>query len=322
MKILLLLLAALLVIGSSIRLKIEVLMPFNEGEFINQYNSLLHEKEQSGIRGNKTDNLLPVNEPPSVCQDMGYTNKKVTTDLKPVIIAGYPGSGNDLSRTIVQRLTGLDGNDIYTEQGNCSTWRRAATCKTHYPVIDTFPPESMRDSFASTAAILIRNPAKAIPSFFNFVWEYEHSLADHSRQGPEDEWIKWRDEAFDDQIEQWFALLVYWFDNWDIQTVIPYERLTQPKPGPFILQQLAQQLESSGFLTASDYQCQWYDCVVRSAKVKRAPHQYSPSYTLTQKRKIIDVVNQTLAHFSYHDVLAQVLQQYMLEIDQDVRVVD
>jgi hypothetical protein len=254
------------------------------------------------------------------CQDMGFTNKSATTEQKPVILAGYPGSGNDLSRTIVERLTGFDGNDIYTSDGNCSAWQRAATCKTHFPMNGDYPIDSIRDSFAPSAALLIRNPANAIHSLYNYFWELDHNVTDHSQQGPEGEWITWRDEQFDYQIEQWSKLLVYWFDHWDVQTLLPYEQLTHPETGPLLVQQLALHLEFSGFSTATDYECQWYDCVVQSARVKRAPHRYAPSYTLTQKRKMLQAVKQSLVRFSDHSALAPLLHQYTIAI-QNVRVV-
>jgi hypothetical protein len=254
------------------------------------------------------------------CQDMGYSNKSSTTDQKPVLIAGYPGSGNDLSRTIVERLTGYEGNDIYTSDGNCSALRRAATCKTHFPMNADYPIDSLRKSFAPTAALLIRNPARAIHSLFNYFWEQDHNLTDHSQQGPEEYWTIWRDEQFDYQIERWSELLVYWFDHWDVQTVLPYEQLTHPETGPLLIRKLAQQLESSGFPTATDFECQWYDAVVKSARVKRAHHQYTPSYTLAQKLKMLHLVKQSLARFSDHPILAPVLYQYTIAI-QHVYVV-
>ena len=320
----LLLAAVLLVIKSLLRERIGASTTFIERRDRNDHPYLRssdRDEEHLATKVNATNSTVSFQEPRVECQDMGAMNRDLATNPKPVIVAGYPGSGNDLSRTIVERLTGLHGKDIYTENGNCSAWQRAATCKTHYPIIDTYPPDAIRGSFAPTAALLIRNPAKALPSFFNYIWEFEHSLSDHSQQGPEEEWIKWRDANFDIQIEQWYTLLVYWFENWDIQTVLPYERLTRIETGPHILQQLAQQLESSGFPTATDFECQWIRSVVLSAKVKRAPHSYTPSYTLVQKRHMIQVVQRTLTRFSDHSALAAVLQQYITSMEQHVRVV-
>jgi hypothetical protein len=340
MKGLFLCVATFLAICASIRLGVDVATRYDQREATTRcaysadvakvqrigtaaetMNQLEQNKTLRGTNENKANNESTKQEKIVQCQSMAR-NKNTTTSLKPVLIAGYPGSGNDLSRTIVEKLTGFDGNDIYTENGNCSVAQRAATCKTHYPIISTFPPEAIRDSFGPSAAFLIRNPAKAIPSFFNFVWEFEHELAGHSQQAPEHEWIQWRDISFGEQIELWYHMIVYWFDHWYVQTVLPYERLTDPDEGPLVLQQLARQLESSGFHVATDYTCQWYDCVVQSAKVKRAPHAYVPAFTSAQKMKMVRVVQQASEHFAHHSVLAPVLQQYIIDIEQHVRVVD
>jgi hypothetical protein len=307
MRVLLICAAALLVTCSSVRLVTDMM---HGGVFQDRSrpDAMLRFKsfEQTFRNNSKTQ------EQQAKCQDMEARFRFATTDRKPVVVAGYPGSGNSMTRTLVEKLTGFDTADLYDQQ-NCSS-NRVATCKTHFPVFDIFPPEPLRSIFAPTAVLLIRNPADALPSFFNVVWEGKHAVGFHSQQGSEEEWKQWRDENFDVQIELWYKLLVYWFKEWYIQTVLPYELLTDSQEGPLIVQQLARQLESAGFQVAPDPDCQWYDTVFRLAYSKRAPHRYRPSYTHSQKRKLLQVINRALVVFDGHLVMTPILNQYMLDI--------
>jgi hypothetical protein len=119
---------------------------------------------------------------------------------------------------------------------------------------------------------------------------------------------------------EWYSLLVYYFKDWFIQTVLPYERLTDPQEGPLIVQQLARQLESAGFQVATDLECQWHETFVHLAYAKRAPHRYSPSYTAAQKLKLLQVVNRALIDLSNHSVMIPILRQYLLNITNSVTV--
>ena len=45
-------------------------------------------------------------------------------------VAGYPGSGNDLLFTLVEKITGFEGNDIY-KRGDRDKNHRAAIFAKH-----------------------------------------------------------------------------------------------------------------------------------------------------------------------------------------------
>jgi hypothetical protein len=253
----------------------------------------------------------------SPCQDMG--NHNATTTSKPVWVAGYPGSGNDLLRTLVQRMTGFEGRDIYKDV-HCAVGR-TATCKTHWPVYRRHPPLDLLDDFHETAVLLIRNPAKALPSLYNYEWEYTNHIQDHSKQAPEDAWVDWRDANFGRQIRIWKRVVTWWLEHWDVRTLVPYERLIHESTGPALLRQLATQLEAANFPVATDWQCQWQWCVQQAATVKRSGHKYTPPFQPHQKQAMLKVVNQTLTQFSNHTVLSDILKFYLLDIEQNTRVV-
>ena len=315
--------AALLVTWSFLRLISDMVAPFKRcytevplvKERVESEGTPDIYGETTTLRGTSTKKEFPTQ-----CQDMVSRFRNATTDRKPVIIAGYPGSGNTVTRELVESLTGFEAADLYAGEKCLSN--RVVTCKTHFPVYDFDSPNMFPDRFAPTAALLIRNPADALPSYFNFCWERTQNVSEHSQQGSEEEWIKFRDAHFDAEIEGWNVLLNYWLKEKYVQTVLPYERLTDPKEGPQIVKQLMRHLESAGFPVATDFECQWYKTVVRSAKSKRNGRQYVPKYTSDQKLKLLEVINRTMVDLEGHSIMTPILSQYMMDISQSVDLVE
>lgn len=109
--------------------------------------------------------------------------KDVTVTSKPMWIASFPGSGAELFRDLITSITGqptVDG----TMKGKCQSGKgRVVTCKTHWPTITANsnsnsqyqdPLVTVKDAsknYHTTAMVLIRNPAMAIPSWYNQIWE-------------------------------------------------------------------------------------------------------------------------------------------------------
>ena len=82
--------------------------------------------------------------------------------------------------------------------------------------------------------LLLRCPIHAIPSYHNFLYEKEHSIPDHTVRAPEDAWIKWRDQHFDEEITIWKKHVLYWMTEYEAKDrlVVSYERLVHTKTGP------------------------------------------------------------------------------------------
>ena len=262
---------------------------------------------------------LTKKEFPDQCQDMVSRFHNTTTNRKPVIVAGYPGSGNTVTHALIRKLTGFN-SEGFDDPEACNS-RRVVTCKTHYPVYYYRQPDLLREEVAPTALLLIRNPADALPSHFNVIWEGNNNVSSHSTQGAEEDWIIWRDENFDKEVELWYQLLKYWFKEWYVQTVLPYERLTHSEYGPPNLEQLVRHLESSGFPVATDFECQWYQTVIRLAENKREPRRYTPKYTTVQKMKLLEVINRIMTDLEGHSVMTPILSQYIKDISQSVDLV-
>ena len=110
--------------------------------------------------------------------------KDVAVNSKPMWIASFPGSGAELFRDLITSITGqptVDG----TMKGKCQAGQgTVVTCKTHWPTVSTSgsnsnseyqdPLVTVKDAnknYHNTAMVLIRNPAMAIPSWYNQIWE-------------------------------------------------------------------------------------------------------------------------------------------------------
>lgn len=112
--------------------------------------------------------------------------------------ASYPGCGARMTWNLVEALTGLETGDDWNNNGRGS---EVITVKTHYPqsngILVDFDLEIKR------GFIVIRNPMKSIPSFFNHIYEMRNHLPVHSERAPLEEWIKWRDHYLDVEIAEY-----------------------------------------------------------------------------------------------------------------------
>lgn len=276
---------------------------------------------------------------------------------KPMWIAGYPGSGNDLLRKLVEHLSGFPGKDVYTddhchldpdhEKYDAAPKRRtslqqslrqprqqraAATCKTHYPAYKRYPPHEYTHKMTQDAAILlVRNPMNAMPSHFNFLWEYQHRIPDHSQQAPEQAWITWRNSHWQEQLQLWQQLLYYWYEHWQMLIVLPYEHMVQSTRGPLLLQMLAEQLDENHVppkhaadnttwldFDTYDFGCHWHYCVQskRGATVKRSSHAYQPTFTPEQYEGLRQVLGETYQYFKVRGEkdMAHLLWEYLTTV--------
>ena len=159
------------------------------------------------------------------CTTRKTAPKRIQT--KPIWVASFPGSGAELFRELITGITGqptLDG----TAEGVCRNGL-AVTCKTHWPTLhepgyqqDPLV-QTRRQRFHSTAILLIRNPSKAIPSWYNQFWESRVSGSFHARQAPEESWNKFRRRYHDieQRIDQWKEMILYWVRSSSIPILQP-----------------------------------------------------------------------------------------------------
>jgi hypothetical protein len=180
-----------------------------------------------------------------------------------VWMPGFPGSGSELMRQLIEAITVLPANlpthekikwqkagNVYsTRRGSLSTCLHAVTCKTHWPVFrnsthhDKFREDRLLHNSrpldeAEPAIFLVRHPLLAIPSWYNY--QYEDSIRNntgtstHAHQAPQPMWEKWRDNQFRSALERWAQIIERWFDTanaeenfrFQVHYVIAYEHLT------------------------------------------------------------------------------------------------
>uniref|UniRef100_A0A7S4N2Q0 Sulfotransferase domain-containing protein n=2 Tax=Odontella aurita TaxID=265563 RepID=A0A7S4N2Q0_9STRA len=189
-------------------------------------------------------------------QECGYPVHYARTfrsesDVEPTVAASYPGSGARMTWMLVQSLTGQATGDEWNfgKQGD-----KVVTMKTHHP----HPMGKKRDwpREIPRAILLLRNPADAIPSFHNFLYEVQHKLEGHSTRAPHDEWVNWRDSSatdgelrgggFERLLASWVNSVKYWMNSYpregEHRLTLAYEDLIGDNNG------INTTLELGGFL--------------------------------------------------------------------------
>jgi hypothetical protein len=124
--------------------------------------------------------------------------KKPPMDVDITYAASYPGCGARMTWNLVEALTGLETGDDWNNNGR---GEEVVTVKTHYPQSNGILPEF--DDKIGRVFVMIRNPMKSIPSFFNHIYEMRNHLPVHSERAPVDEWTKWRDAYLDIEIAEY-----------------------------------------------------------------------------------------------------------------------
>jgi len=150
---------------------------------------------------------------------------------------------------LVEALTGLWTGDDWNNNGR---GEEVVTVKTHYPqsngIIVDFDEKIQR------GFIMIRNPMKSIPSFFNHIYEMRNHLPVHSERAPLEEWIKWRNAYLDIEIAEYKKFIIYWMDRFtpENRLLITYEGLTDDLIGAEVTKGLSEFLGQADGVTTID----------------------------------------------------------------------
>lgn len=284
----------------------------------------------------------------STCVEPDSVLPKIQT--KPIWVASYPGSGAELVRDLITSLTGqptVDG----TLRDKCRQGK-VVTCKTHWPT--TNQPNIHQDPtnngggilqkirrkspYSSTALVLLRNPATAIPSWYNQIWEARVHAAFHSQQAPEKNWNRFRSHPREMQrrLQQWKELILYWAysDQYHTELFVPFESLIDVDEGPAVLGRMAEVLArakvplmvptttTTTTSTNDLVACFWNETVRGSASMKRSEHKYKPSYSEAQRQYMIDLMDDMLGSQLAVDrpELVPVLQAYRSYMEHSLRI--
>jgi len=183
----------------------------------------------------------------------------------PIYAASYPGSGSQMTHYLFEAVTGLEAGSEWLHRGD--TYDHI-TIKTHYPARQK---QVDGNRLMHRVIILIRNPINALPSHYNYLYEKEHDLPDHTAQAPAGDWIKWRDQHFKEELVLWKEHLIHWMTEYQSEhrLVISYERLVNAKMGPIETTRIANFLgrtEGVNVVSPASIPCVW-DRVVNYQRV-------------------------------------------------------
>lgn len=154
--------------------------------------------------------------------------------------------------SLVEALTGIRTTDDFDSHGRGYT--RTVAVKTHYPIKNAKRKFGDLDALEfGRAMVVLRNPINAIPSYFNLQYEHLNHLPNHSTRGPNEDWIKYRDNPGYDvsaQLRGYEEFVQYWMEKYpERQSLLlaSYEDLTDNYLGPIVAMRIANFLgESEG----------------------------------------------------------------------------
>lgn len=240
----------------------------------------------------------------------------------PVWIPGYPGSGSEMLRVLVEEMTGSPAGSIFNHAKKKGTrcWTNqtssAPTCKSHWPLGGPPPTRLLH----STAFLLIRNPRLSIPSYFNYIHERIHRIKDHSSQAPENDWRKWRTSSFNRQLQGWKKTVTWWHNEsnpWDVK-FLQYERLVDENLASSTLQQLGDELHQAGTtVTNEDFHTLWKRAVVQNAPVKRR-RSYTPAFLLKEKQAMLKMFDEIEQESPPSQELSRILAEYRKDVQSNM----
>ena len=197
-----------------------------------------------------------------------------------------------------------------------------------------FPdPATRHRKLNRNVIVLIRNPAKAIPSWYNQIYETRVNAPFHSQQAPAKNWKRWSRTKYH-QIEfrfkEWRDLILYWLESpfYTVDMFVPFEQMVNASTGPKLLGQVTTTLVRSKVSTVVDptnadsIQCLWEDAVQNEAAMKRSSHKYTPSYTSDHQQNMLMLLDDFILQVSYRKDLESLLKGYRQEIENNLVIED
>uniref|UniRef100_A0A7S4V3C2 Sulfotransferase domain-containing protein n=1 Tax=Ditylum brightwellii TaxID=49249 RepID=A0A7S4V3C2_9STRA len=161
--------------------------------------------------------------------------------IEPCFSASYPGSGAKMTWLLIEAITGLQTHNDITFEGK----QHAVTTKTHYPSKEGHLLDGHET--VPRAIVVLRQPLNALPSYFNYLYEMENQLENHSTRAPIEAWIKWRDTYLQQELEAWRNFVDYWMQKYTPvnRLLASFEKLTDDVMGPAETTRVAEFLSRS-----------------------------------------------------------------------------
>lgn len=161
---------------------------------------------------------------------------------------------------LIEAITGLVTGDDFQLNGHANM----VSIKTHYPSHEGREVPGAEN--IPRTILLLRHPLHSVPSYYNYLYEMENHLENHSTRAPLEAWVAWRDANFDRQLQVWKKHTEYWMDHYSPvnRLVVSYERMTSDEDGPVEATRVAEFLSrSEGVSTRppEEIPCIWYKVV-------------------------------------------------------------
>ncbi len=154
----------------------------------------------------------------------------------------------------------------------------------------------------------------------------------HSVRAPLEEWISWRNENFDRQLQVWRKHTEYWMDNYDDpnRLVIAYELLTDDELGADMAIRISEFLSQNDGVNSKpldDIPCIWHTIVkykehnaqngkkaIADQHSKRGGPKYVAPYSQGQLQAMTNVLTTLLEKYRQKDDINSILVSYIDEV--------
>lgn len=250
-------------------------------------------------------------------------------DVSPTYQASFPGSGARMTHELIRALTGIAISTDHAYAVETDRHRHSVAVKTHYPDPNGVPLDEFDEQFHG-AVLVVRHPAKAIPSFFNFWYERVNHLANHSTRAPLEEWIKFRDTSLVRQLQHYQQHMDFWMnkyeENRDKLLVVTYEDLTDDVKGPETTARIAEFLsKAEGVQTVPPeaIECIWKKVVKYEdigIKLKYGSHRKggpkNNPYTDIQLYALQLMMQEQRIKFQNHPEMVEIMNRYISEMTE------
>jgi len=226
--------------------------------------------------------------------------KKVENHLvEPIHVVSYPGSGGRFLLTSIEALTGIK----VIGDGHLNAVSDPPPKPFNY--LAYFSQEMAYGNYFSKVVILMRTPLKVIPSFCDILYQKtsNETESDNYAQCPEDVWLKFRDERFEDELRRWKYTLEYWLDRYDPahRLMISYERLTDDYVGPLETLRLARFLNTTYSVEThapEDVACVWTKISTNNDLRETRPHgDETARFTISQLNRMTEVLDELVVKY-------------------------
>lgn len=170
------------------------------------------------------------------------------------------------------------------------------------------------------------------------IWSTNNVPIGHSVRAPLEEWIKWRQDNFDRQIQIWRRHTEYWMDNYkgSNRLVVAYEQLCKDDIGAQVAVKVAEFLNRSDGVNSrplEEIPCIWHTIVkykdlkpiaggnaspVADQESKRGGPKYVAPFSVEELKDTTNVLTTLLEKYRNDEPINSILVSYIDEVARRV----